>query len=146
MSIPGYCFWSGGHSTGGSAHGEGTMTFFCEKTGDASSAQHITMCHGVVEASTTTQLPQDKALQPDVTATVAHLVDDEWLYEDGVGEAEEGKDGEQAAAKVRLKHERAADSARSRQRLILKNCPPPRNATRTSYIGASLPLLHACAY
>ena len=121
------------------------MTFFCEKTGDASSAQHITMCHGVVEASTTTQLPQDKTLRPDVTATVAHLVDDEWLYEDDVGEAEEGKDAEQAAAKVRQKHERRAAVHDLVSDSSWKSCPPPRNATRTSYIGANLPLLHACA-
>jgi hypothetical protein len=75
-------------------------------------------------------------------------VDDEWLYEDGVGEAEEGKDGEQAAAKVRPKHERAAvsDSSATRlQKTVVHHemqCVQPC----TSYIGASLPLLHACAY
>jgi hypothetical protein len=64
------------------------------------------MCHGV-EISTithaTTQLPQDKTLQPDVTATVAHLGDDDGLYDEVVEDVEEGKDDEQAAVKVRLK-------------------------------------------
>ena len=84
MSILGVCFWWGNYDEYGLPHGDSSMTFYSSETGQVTGTFKQVMIHGMTaEDSMRVPLaPQgDEALHLDGTASVAHLVDEDWLFE-----------------------------------------------------------------
>ena len=84
MSILGVCFWWGNYDEYGLPHGDSSMTFYSSETGQVTGTFKQVTIHGMTaEDSMRVPLaPQgDEALHLDGTASVAHLVDDDWLFE-----------------------------------------------------------------
>ena len=99
MSIPNERFWGGSHDDNGMPDGRGTMTTFCSVTGVITNVEQRWMSHGLTEQSVVLDLPADEALHPDVTATVAHVVDNDWLFsEDGPERGRKAKKATKAKA------------------------------------------------
>ena len=115
MSIPNERFWDGSHDDNGMPDGRGTMTTFCSVTGVITNVEQRWMSHGLTEQSVVLGLPADEALHPDVTATVAHVVDNDWLFsEDGHERGRKAKKATKAkAAKPAKKKVRPESSGRT---------------------------------
>ena len=86
MSLPGVCFWNGGLDGHGMPHGEGHMTFFHPVTEATLAVKWRQMDHGHVISGPVAQAHHMPVESVDVTATVAHIVDDDWLFEKGPGD------------------------------------------------------------
>ena len=96
MSLPGVCFWNGGLDGSGMPHGEGCMTIFHPVTEAVLAVERRKMDHGLVISATVAPAHYTHVEPVDVTATVAHIVDDDWLFDND----EEGDKG-RVAEKVR---------------------------------------------
>ena len=97
MSLPGVCFWNGGLDGSGMPHGEGCMTIFHSVSdGGRPCVKRRKMDHGHVISATVAPAHYTHVEPVDVTATVAHIVDDDWLFDND----EEGDKG-RVAEKVR---------------------------------------------
>ena len=89
MSLPGVCFWNGGLDGSGMPHGEGCMTIFHAVTEAVIAVERRKMDHGHVISATVAPAHYTHIEPVDVTATVAHIVDDNWLFDN----EEEGDKG-----------------------------------------------------
>jgi len=69
------------------------MTFFSSSTQEVTAMEQRTMSHGVILRRALMKLPADKALLPDITATVSHIVDTEWLLSEDAHGAEGAEEG-----------------------------------------------------
>ena len=89
MSLPGVCFWNGGLDGSGMPHGEGCMTIFHSVTEAVLAVERRKMDHGHVISATVAPAHFTQVEPMDVTATVAHIVDNDWLFDN----EEEGDKG-----------------------------------------------------
>ena len=81
MSLPGLCFWNGGRDSSGMPHGEGCMTIFHPVTEAVLAVKWRKMDHGRVFSATVAPVHYTHVEPVDVTATVAHIVGDDFLFE-----------------------------------------------------------------
>ena len=84
MSIPSVCCWTGGLNDHGLAQGVGHMVIYSPTTGDIIAVDQCTMENGMTKSSAPVDLSTNDVVYPDVTTTVAQLVDDDWLFEEDV--------------------------------------------------------------
>jgi hypothetical protein len=114
MSLPGVCFWNGGLDGSGMPHGEGCMTIFHSVTEAVLAVERRKMDHGHVISATVAPAHYTHVEPVDVTATVAHIVDDDWLFDN----EEEGDKGCVAEKVRRVVFRRRAVAPPGR------SCPP----------------------
>ena len=113
MSLPGVCFWNGGLDGSGMPHGEGCMTIFHPVTEAVLAVERRKMDHGHVISATVAPAHYTHVEPVDVTATVAHIVDDDWLFDND----EEGDKGRVAEKVRRVVFRRRAVAPPARLRL-----------------------------